>query len=46
MVTFIMNKINTFDINSLSLIEVTKFIILHTITLTVNVGTNSGFLKI
>jgi len=45
-VAFLMNKFYTFEKNSLSLIEVTKFIILYIITLTVNVGTNSDFLKI
>ena len=45
-VAFLMNKFYTFEKHSLSLIEVTKFIILYIITLTVNVGTNAGFLNI
>jgi len=45
-VAFLMNKFYTFEKQTLSLIEVIKFVILYIVTLTVNVGSNAGFLNI
>ena len=45
-VAFLMNKFYTFEKHTLSLIEVIKFVILYIVTLTVNVGSNAGFLNI
>jgi len=45
-VAFLMNKFYTFEKQRLSLIEVIKFVILYIVTLTVNVGSNAGFLNI
>ena len=45
-VAFLMNKFYTFEKQRLSLIEVIKFVILYIVTLSVNVGSNAGFLNI